>query len=711
MGQIADRLEGNRFSSVIISGDIANQNNEKGYSQLAGFLASFKGCLPDDPRSFVVVPGNHDVAWRTAPGTPERYENFIKYIRDEMGATTPPLEGIDNLADNGRRLTDKHYFVNKDEQWAILPLNSSDYCGTWAGLYDIDDKEYEEFVAQAVKQKLPQAEKILDRLDRFRSYDMARVSPRQLNAFQTQAADVVKDLGSGERHPLLIATLHHQLLPVAAEEEIKPFEALTNLGQVRAVLAQQKINIVLHGHKHVAATYWDREEKGGSQASHECLVISGPTVCGEPYTSEVGRSPCSIIQVDAIPGGHRVNVRTAREFLSSNDGFCTRFFAGKRFEPPVPGAGVGVLSAKTFDDAYALLQTLTIFQKDGPRTENNVVVRIEDASSVSEGPPNTYPDDVVEDPGELRLWFTNIAEWWQRPISELSPDLYFTHGSRIRRYKNAEDQFHYAYHAIRSASDSDETNGRAIICLIDPEADFQTKRKRAAGWFPAFASVQFYVTRTRSGERDLNVIGYYRKQEMRYWWPINIRELRLLLDEMARPNFNIGSITTVAAVAVAGVGKPKVAIPLIDRWYDEDKAKIADLVQGFIHRLQKLRSPQEPGEVLERSKDLKCWREILSDVVPPEPEKVGLDNIPIVTRGLELAIVLLKSHQAYEPDERLAALIRHLEQLHRRHEDLRGRSSGLTADGDKEQYRRTWDEINSEAEGASIIIESVIGGQ
>ena len=66
-------------------------------------------------------------------------------------------------------------------------------------------------------------------------------------------------------------------------------------------------------------------------------------------------------------------------------------------------------------------------------------------------------------------------------------------------------------------NETDEENGKAIICLIDPEADFHVKKKRLAGWFPAFSMAQFYITRDSNGQKRLNITGFYRKQEMRYW--------------------------------------------------------------------------------------------------------------------------------------------------------------------------------------------------
>src|SRR5262245_36076324 len=71
MKKIVERLNGEKFSAVVLSGDIANQNHEDGFKQLKQFLNGFRACLPDDPHALICVPGNHDVAWKTEPGSPE----------------------------------------------------------------------------------------------------------------------------------------------------------------------------------------------------------------------------------------------------------------------------------------------------------------------------------------------------------------------------------------------------------------------------------------------------------------------------------------------------------------------------------------------------------------------------------------------------------------------------------------------------------------
>jgi hypothetical protein len=314
---------------------------------------------------------------------------------------------------------------------------------------------------------------------------------------------------------------------------------------------------------------------------------------------------------------------------------------------------------------------------------------------------------VVDNIGELESWFEDVAQWWQRPISELSTKLYFTHGMRIHHYKTSEDQLEFARKAI--ASQADEDNGKAIICLIDPESDFHVDKNRLAGWFPAFSMAQFYVTRYADGQKRVNITGIYRKQEMRYWWAINVRELRILLEKLDLTDLPIGSITTIATIAIAGDSKPRVAIPILDRWYDVEKALIADHVQAFVEAAQKV-----GGRIAKADEKLRVWREILADLVPPPPDRAGrLDNVPVATSGLELVVTLLTAQVAYRGKKNLRAFLERLKRVRDQQMELRnliGASEGSNAEK-KQRYERIYSAISAEIGLAISLVEKAFGSR
>jgi hypothetical protein len=82
---------------------------------------------------------------------------------------------------------------------------------------------------------------------------------------------------------------------------------------------------------------------------------------------------------------------------------------------------------------------------------------------------------------------------------------------------------------------------------------------------------------TRNGRRELDCFAYFRKQEMRYWWPINAAELKQLQDDVRRQldkdhRADPGRIVTFSAIALYGDEVPRVAVTEIDRAVDEEGA-------------------------------------------------------------------------------------------------------------------------------------------
>src|SRR5690348_16655510 len=74
------------LDAIVVSGDITVGYDEAGFEQFEGLLAQLGDLRPTNNR-VVVVPGNHDVAWRTPSSSEERYELFLKYVRAAGYAT------------------------------------------------------------------------------------------------------------------------------------------------------------------------------------------------------------------------------------------------------------------------------------------------------------------------------------------------------------------------------------------------------------------------------------------------------------------------------------------------------------------------------------------------------------------------------------------------------------------------------------------------
>src|SRR5204863_6101217 len=92
--------------------------------------------------------------------------------------------------------------------------------------------------------------------------------------------------------------------------------------------------------------------------------------------------------------------------------------------------------------------------------------------------------------------------------------------------------------------------------------------------YPAFVLVEFSLTR-RNGRRELDCFGYFRKQEMRYWWPVNVAELRLLQRDVADAldadhRAHLGRLVTFSAIALFGTDVPRVAVTELDRLVESE---------------------------------------------------------------------------------------------------------------------------------------------
>jgi len=250
------------LDALVISGDITDRGNPAGFALLTPTLRELGPVLPE-PGQIMVVPGNHDVAWFTEPSSRDRYQGFLDGVRAQ-GYVTPLLEGIDIDLD-GHRLpgaVDPLMQV-ADGTVVILGLNTANYCG----VAEEADSETAEAVAE-LDLRLggdPAYQRFRENWYRRGAFDLARLGSEQrrygIEALEAGAANAL----------VRVATMHHQLLPVGFDEEVKPFESLLNLAVTRSFLAEQRVDVLLHGHKHCrrvpgqpsATSYLSSQTAGG----------------------------------------------------------------------------------------------------------------------------------------------------------------------------------------------------------------------------------------------------------------------------------------------------------------------------------------------------------------------------------------------------------------------------------------------------------------
>lgn len=673
------------LDGMIISGDITLAGSEKGFEKLKDFLSHLGPALPE-PSKIVVVPGNHDVAWFTDPGSSDRYAHFLKHIRG-AGFVTPMLDGIDGhilKGDVGEMA--RHALVDPSYRWAVIPVNSANYCGCLASA-DVSEEQWKDWAATIDGGGAGAAEKAF-RAVRLR--DMPRISPWQF----TRLRELVQHLNTvaiKEGHSAgirTIATVHHHLLPVTDDEETKAYESFANLGLLRAFLGSNKIDIVLHGHKHTPHIYRDFVTPFDDSGSpHSVLVVSGGTVGMGAVSNEACRlvdlhlqhqqAPnVDVIGVPGVANGLSLPDLTARKrqfglWQGAPDAFPTRYF---------PLSIVG----QTVSQTYERIQTLLAGRSLSDRL--SVVCCIEDASDAGRIPPSFPATSGIGSPQE---WLDRMVAWWQRSPPGGSGDaLHFTHGERIYSYAGSINQVDSAIRALQGP----KTDGRAVITLLDPRAE---QDKLASRW-PSFCLVQFVIRRSQ-GNIWLDALAFFRHQEMRYWWVVNIAEIaelrRVVFEGIKRtyPGLKVGSITTTTAMAHLADAPPFVAVPELDRLVDMDENELWSMVYGLVWA-------EMPRRALLNEK----WKAMLVDLIPT----AGADpqRAPVAVRGLYYVHTTLRQFASHHSTDAFRAFTTEIERLlSANHEHAK-----IVSEATEDDHRKWRDSVNRYVERALVALNSLL---
>ncbi|HEV7962463.1 MAG TPA: metallophosphoesterase, partial [Actinoplanes sp.] len=607
---------GRPLDAVVVSGDVTYQGRSDGFALLPDTLDELRNVLPP-PERILIVPGNHDVQWYTEPSSPTRYEHFVK-LR-EFGYRTPLLEGIDfdGYGEMFAQRAAAPTVVAEDGSFVLVGLNTANHCGVEMAI----SPEVQAAVAMlSGRAGTDRHVRIL--LDDWRArgrFDIARLGPHQ----QRHASDALRaDAPDGA---VRIAVMHHQLLPISPDEEVKPFEALTNLGEVRDFLAGNGIDLLLHGHKHVEHMYADRYRpnlRGLDSSIRKLLVCSAGTVgLGQPYGGEMAK----LLTIDAEHAAARratvVSVPSTRNGIPLVlTALRSRSYRIANDDPDETGQIVGV----TAQDVHE--QLIDLFAKDRTPPRAPLMCRFTDGPSALNR-PSSYPPLPVGGRANDDDWFERMTGLWQRrtPIRGMS----FNHGSRIYNYGGDRNQLEAAARTLRQ----DPSSGKAVVVLLEPMRDHPDEQDLR---YPAFCMAQFMV-----GAGKLDVIAYFRKQEMRYWWAINAAELAILqermLEELAAldARYLAGEITTVTAIPVVAEKVPRVAVPRIDQVADEQPGDLVRLALSVCAR-----------DLPDRESFADQWQAVVRDWQPGE--KATVDGDPVATFGLRaLAEVIENVAQAY----------------------------------------------------------------
>lgn len=534
---------GRSLDSIVITGDVTNSGSPGGFAILDAAMDALGPAGPARDR-ILVLPGNHDVDRLAARAGEDRFAQF-RMLRDKGYR----LAWLDDQEPTDGTVP-QPLLAAADGSFVLGGLNSATYSGS-------SIKVEPELSAHLDRLRtLGEGDRgiaaLLEAWESRGEADLARVSAAQLREMRTLLALPSATPG----HPLRIVGLHHQLLPVSTIEEFKTFEPMTNLGELREWLTSNRVDLVLHGHKHHQRRYWDRIASDVGGRNHELAVLSAPSLV------DASAASAAVGLLLDIPSGYaRAQGILVIEVPVVSDG--ASYELGDLVADHVAidtSLRRGLIEGESVEEVHHKLLALRDMYESLPMP---LVCRVEDGSSALRM-PNSIPDIPIET-DTAENWFEETLEWWQRPVP--GEAALFNHGQHLR----ADHGGHTAVEAMTTALGKKPWSSRAITVLMDPAAP------HLGADFAAFVTVQFVFD-----GRQVDAIAYFRKQEMPHWWPINVAEIARLQREIitgmdANRQIRAGSITTITAIAMNGQGMPRVAVPRLDRRLDRQSGML-DLV-------------------------------------------------------------------------------------------------------------------------------------
>lgn len=592
------KKDSSELDAVLFSGDATFRGDLDGQNILREMLLKELATVGITTANLIATPGNHDIVARSAPSDLSRYEPFQNAWINPSSVVVPFLDGVHDIE---KLNLSTHVLKAPDSTWAVFPINTAN----WSQI-SIPNEENSDLsiLREAVKES--GVGKHIETLEKLCTYDAARISPDQLRALKEMVTQ------TGEVR-LRIAVLHHHLLPVNSREEFKPFADITNLGQLRQVLRELGFHIIVHGHKHATAAYYDHiyPDDIVSSPAHRVLTVSGGTF---GPTLDHPDNPLRLIEIDNVPHAPLCKIRSISSERAGRILHIVDSPAYQLWEDDPSASGASRIYGTSIDDVYArAIQTI----ENNP---NSTVICTINFQTDEDVPfPLAYPYD--GNFNEKRDWFNETVTWWQLPASRIATRIPYIHGSRLKKFGGSLDQIK----RVISLLEGGKATSKAIALVVDPARDFGDTD------FASFCFVQFCLR----PDNRLDCIGYYRVQEFRHWWPVNVAELRHLQTFVANEaGLLLGEITTITPYPrlSENIRHPsKVAVPLIDQWVDNYPVRIAKIALA-------LTNPADDS-----NKDgINFWNRCLDDL-EQAADNYHKDGIQVSIEGLELLIDWLQA--------------------------------------------------------------------
>lgn len=623
---------GQQLDAVVVTGDVALRGDAASYQLLPEVLGSLGDLLPPAGQ-IMVVPGNHDVLYGSLPSSSDRYADFGDAI-DALGYRRPGLEGRDDLTSHDPLL------IGPAGAFVVVGINSANWSVSVEPLSVQAQAQLDTLESQGLVPK-----ELHEAIASLRLHDAARVSLEQMKSVGHALDQLPK---TPDRRRVVFAAIHHQLFPVSAAEEVKTFETMTNLADLRRFLADNQVDVVLHGHKHVARTYendWIESSSPNEQPERHRLIVSSAGTVGHGVGQ--GAEIAKLIEIDDdIPMVPKIVITPIAAVgpaaqLKTLDGQRSSYRLTENYSSQT----TTVFQGPTAEAVHSQLLAHFVDQSDAPSL--NLTCVIADGRSALRRPasyPSLADHPLADDPD---AFFDDLVDWWQNArTAEGKP---FTHGQRIHAWSDepGNDQLVNVANALLR----DQASSRGLVALFDPGRD---DIDNIAVKFPAFVMAQFHIQ-----DSALHVLGVFRKQEMRYWWPINVAELATMqarvIDLLSRHGKTIyaGSVTTFSTQAKAGRTIPRVAVPRIDQLVWEMPSRVWALAATLCVPVE---TPQ-----LEAAVDDLCA--LMNEWKPADRE--APDGAPVAGPGLLLLSEALRSlGVAFQTRARTQRLVELLALLH-----------------------------------------------
>lgn len=487
--------DGKRIDLFIISGDLVFRGDLKAHETFSKAfidLLERQGYTKDN---IMVVPGNHDVKQGSLPSSSNRYQEFFD---SWQGCKLPYLDGFYKQAD---------IFIDDINHIIVIPVNSCNWSHTRINV----DKDIQEHIDKLKNKNLR------EKFEKQFTYDAAYISDDQLKYLEQELLNIKKQKNYDQYTKVIVQ--HHHLLPVDDKIEIKELSDIVNLKHFQKFIIEHEVKVILHGHKHTGKSFY--EYLSCTDKPYKILIGSSENV----HYGSIFHELCI--------EGKSVEIDSYSKSLEKQSSKTFDLYEYHK------SSNVIQLEEKNIHDLY---EQICFFSENSHKNNKTIISTLD----LEEYKKDTLEIPKVKNEPSEQEWYereiTSIVQWWQKDSS--NQKVTYQHGSRLKKYYGFKNQIKYIAKLFEEKKMFDSSRGIAI--LTEPIKDFDDEFKAK---FPSFVSLQFLIR----DDKYLDVIGYYRVQETRHWWPINILELFALQSDMLKrisipkKSFVRGKLTTIAA--------------------------------------------------------------------------------------------------------------------------------------------------------------------